>query len=172
MSKSTGTLLLTLITFWFHLFMLIYSMDCCSSSFQNSLFLVDWWGWKSKGRKSQLSHTSQGTGSGGEGWPLPWGTAWWTLGMSILNYFMSLLFSSNPKEPWQVICDNFSRDVNLNHGLCETGKKKSKSLTSRSTKPLPSICSRVYVQWSKRMHVYVFINMGYLKVSGVINRFT
>lgn len=69
MSDPTGALLLTLITFCFHLFMLIYSITCCLS-FQDTLFLGTDKGGKAKG-ESQLSYPSWATQSGGEGKLLP-----------------------------------------------------------------------------------------------------
>lgn len=50
----------------------------------------------------------------------PWHEHTWLL------YELTLLMQ--PQEPWQVICDHFSRDVHLNHGLCEPAKKKASHL--------------------------------------------
>lgn len=41
-----------------------------------------------------------------------------------ISHFVGLQFSSNPKDPCQLIWVNFARNINLNHGLWEVHEKK------------------------------------------------
>lgn len=74
-----------------------------------------------------------------------------------------ILLVQTPKDPWQVICDHFSRDVHLNHGLCEPAKKKASHLLVGPQVTTQYILLNICLIWQKNASLYIFINMGCLK---------